>query len=174
LITNLNGSPVSPALPAALAPFFFNAPGTFDSSRGATFYAFNGLPLTYAETISPGASQGGGTASFDITSLEGIVPQGGEQFFEIVGLKQLDSNTTAFDFSQFGPGGPLNISLQIAFGDFTKLLLGGQDIVTSASFSQHDPPTVVPEPASLAIWVMVGIGGILAARWRFGAAQSVA
>src|SRR5262249_36965640 len=149
-------------------------PGTFDVSRGITVYTFNGLPLANGETISPSPSQGGGTANFNITSLEGIVPQGFEQFFEIVGFKQLDTNTTAFDFSQFGPGGPLNISVQIAFGDLNRLFLGGQDIVTTASFSQHDPPITTPEPASLTIWAMVGFGGILAARRRFKSAKSVA
>ena len=168
--TTENALPVGP-FATGLANLIFDVPGVHMGSQ--TVYTFH-VPVANAKIIN----QGAGAANFTYNTITGFVPDATPQFFNIVGTESLVSNTTGADFSPFTLGNPNNnftISLQLAAGNFnTEIGLGHSITGNTASFSQNagTPPPPPAEPASLAIFALMGVGGAIVARRRLRAAKS--
>jgi hypothetical protein len=115
---------------------------------------FDFLPTSY-----PGGfifNVGGSTAVFDLMLDRLIFPNSNTAI--ILGEVDLVSNGSAEDFSRFddpNPPGHLVMTMNTTPGtDLMDIVLNGGQVVGSGSFSI----VAVPEPASIVIWGLLGVG----------------
>ncbi len=162
-ITKHNG--VSLGVPNWLPTTFSNLsvnPNPVSTSGGGTTYEFSVTSYPGGKTINPTMAQGGGQASFDLTFGTLFVPNASTNTAIVNGNDLLTSNTTGFDYSPFFNGGLTTITLNAnpASVNFNDVFSQGGRTGGSASFSQAANPAVVPEPASLALWGVMGVAGM--------------
>lgn len=165
-----NGVPTGVgAIPSNLATFTLSRAGV--AVPGGTLYSFVVPPNSPGKQIVPTVPQGGGLANFNLTSLSAFVPNASQNSMIIQGTDLMTGNTTAFDYSPFFAGGVYTLTFNVGSGNNLNSLIAtnGSTINGTASFSQV---AAVPEPASLAVFGVLALGGLAVSRRKLLARRS--
>jgi hypothetical protein len=143
---------------------------------GGTEYNFLNFAAAFAVQLQPTAGQGGGVVEFSLGSLVAFIPDFSEDSIVVKGTINLLQNTSAFDFSPYTNGGLFTITFNgTAGGELNKVIAQGQSDTGTASFSTRAAQqSVVPEPASLAVFGVLALGGLAVARRKLLARRTAA
>lgn len=152
------------AIPTFLANYEFSK--TANAVAGGTQYNFTNFASAFAVQLQPTAGQGGGTVDFGLSSLSAFVPNASTNTMIIMGNLTLLQNTSAFDFSPYNNGGSYTITFNTGgTTNLNSVIANGGSATGSASFSTAAVnATPTPEPASLALFGVLAVGGLVVAR----------